>query len=302
MKVMSGLSDEERRHWDENGFLIVKNCLNSAEVSRLTSELSCLADSSVTWTTEKKARHASTAGNGYHIDITGLPLLTEAVHFLMDHPNIFGRILSLMGPFIYIPGMEYLERHTYDKQILRLHTDGGGSLRCIFPSPDSLVLQLKIQFFLTDVNEPEAGNFMLVPASHRRKFPLGLSEIERATTTAVPIYASEGDALIFPWSLWHCVAPNKSVQSRKSIITRYAQLWMRPIEFEVIPEEILTLLSPRRQRLLANLPECKVQGDYYRPNLDLQIGEMFGTEWSRHPDMGRYVEMKRPLKDLLDQQ
>jgi ectoine hydroxylase-related dioxygenase (phytanoyl-CoA dioxygenase family) len=295
------LSDEERSHWHENGFLLVRNCLSDDEVTRLTESLAELAEASMKWPEQQRVDHLSTAGNGKHLDIVGLPFLTDSTDFLMDHRNIFGKILSLMGPFIYMPGMEYLERYSHDGPLLRLHTDGGGSLRCIFPSPESLVLQLKVQYFLTDTCNSESGNFMLVPASHRKAFPLDSEEIERAAQSAVPVRARKGDALVFPWSLWHCVAPNRSPQTRKSVIVRYAQLWMRPVEYDHLPDQVCARLSPRRQRLQARLPECRKQSDYYRPNLDLQISQMFGDEWPDHPDYGRYVNMKKPLKQLFDQ-
>lgn len=295
------LSDEERRHWNENGFLVIRNCLDEGEVARLTASLADLAECSAQWSEEQRASCTSSAGNGRHLDIVGLPFVTETADFLMDHPNIFGKILSLMGPFIYIPGMEYLERYSHQDQLLRLHTDGGGSLRCIFPSPENLVLQLKVQFFLTDTDRPDSGNFMLVPASHRTRFPFDSDEIEQETRKAVPVLARKGDALIFPWSLWHCVAANRSPNARKSIITRYAQLWMRPVDYERAPDAVCGRLTPRRRRLLASMPECRAQSDYYRPNLDLQVNEMFGDEWRDHEDLARYNGMKKPLKELFDQ-
>lgn len=301
MTTTATLTDAEREHWDQNGFLLIRNCLDDAEVAGLTASMGALAEEAEGWSPEKRRLHTSTAGNGKHVDLIGLPFLTDAADRLMDHPNLFGKILSLMGPFIYSPGMEYLERHSHNEQVLRLHTDGGGSLRCIFPSPESLVLQLKVQIFLTDNDKPESGNFMMVPASHRTRFPLGASQIEEATRKAVPVLARKGDALIFPWSLWHAVSANRSTQVRKSIITRYSQLWMRPVDYDFAPEVVSQRLTPRRRRLLADIPECRTQNDFYRPNIDDQVDVMFGQEWRDHPDLPRYIEMKKPIKLLFEQ-
>jgi ectoine hydroxylase-related dioxygenase (phytanoyl-CoA dioxygenase family) len=301
MVVEAFLSDEERKHWDENGFLLVKNCLSGAEVSRLVSVLSDLSEKSADWSEEQRKAYLSSAGNGKHVDIVGLPLVSEEADFLLDHPNIFGRLLSLMGPYIYSPGMEYLERYPHANQLLRLHTDGGGSFRSIFPSPESLVLQLKVQFFLTDTDKPESGNFMMVPGSHHKRFPLDEEGIEQATKAAVPILANKGDALIFPWSLWHAVSANTSGNTRKSVISRYAQLWMRPVHYNKVPEAVTQRLSERRRRLLADLAECETQNDLYHPDFDTQIRTMFGDEWANHPDIPRYEMMNKPLKKLFDQ-
>jgi len=295
------LSDDEREHWNTHGFLLLRNCLSDAEIETLTASMSDLATGLPSWSEEKKLAHTSTAGNGKHIDIIGLPFLTEAVHSLMDHPNVFGRILSLMGPFIYVPGMEYLERYSHGEQLLRMHTDGGGGLRSIFPSAESLVLQLKVQFFLTDLDEADSGNFLLVPGSHRKRFPVDSTVIDQAARDAVPVLAKKGDVLIFPWSLWHGVAANRSTNTRKSIIARYAQLWMRPVEYERASDAFCDGLAPRTRRLLANLPECRSQNDYYRPNMDLQVNTMFGEEWQDHPELYLYNGMKKPIKELFDQ-
>jgi ectoine hydroxylase-related dioxygenase (phytanoyl-CoA dioxygenase family) len=295
------LSDDERKNWDENGYLIIKNCLSDQEVDKLNESLSVLAENTKEWSDEKKAKNLSHSGNKSDLDIVGLPSLTDSVDFLMDHPNIFGKILSLMGPYIYIPRMEYLERYPSDNQLLRLHTDLGGSFRSIFPNSESLLLELKVQFYLADNDQPESGNFMMVPSSHRKKFPVEAEAIEDATRNAVPVLARKGDAVIFPWSLWHAVAPNKSPNVRKSIIARYAQLWMRPVDYEQPPIELAPRLTTRRQRLLGILPECKRQNDYYFPDFERQINSMFGEEWAEHPELYRYNGMLKPLKVLYDQ-
>ncbi len=50
--------------------------------------------------------------------------------------------------------------------LMGFHTDAGPSLQRIHPHSDSLPLQFKIQFFLTDLSEPDQANFMCGPGSH----------------------------------------------------------------------------------------------------------------------------------------
>lgn len=300
MVVCPALSEDERRFWNDNGFLVIPKALSDEEVNQLSTSLGTLAVEAQSWSEEQKKANTSTAGNGAHLDIVGLPLVTDIADFLLDHPNIFGRILGLMGPYIYVPAMEYLERYPHDGQLLRLHTDGGGSLRSMFPAPESLVLQLKVQVFLTDTDKPESGNFMMVPGSQRTPFPLEASGIEEATRKAVPVLAKKGDALLFPWSLWHAVAPNRA-NTRKSVITRYAQLWMRPVDYERAPDSVVDRMTARRRRLLARMPECLKQSDFYRPKPDSQISEMFGEEWLEHPQREFFDKVAKPIKVLFDQ-
>ena len=51
------------------------------------------------------------------------------------------------------------------------HTDAGPSLQRIRVTEDSLALNFKIQFFLTDMKKKNLANFCLVPGSHKISFP-----------------------------------------------------------------------------------------------------------------------------------
>ena len=104
-------------------------------------------------------------------------------------------------------------------------------------------------------------NFLFVPGSHRRKFPPKAPTSPRG---AVQLLTRPGDALLFPWSLWHAVAPNRSGRVRKSVTLRYGPLWARPYDHERLPAEVLERLSPRRRRLFGDLgPESRPWECYY---------------------------------------
>ena len=90
---------------------------------------------------------------------------------LMDHPGILGVVVDLLGPYIQLSMSEAVIRLPDPEFKGYIHTDGGQALQHIRLSDTSWPLQLKIQYFLTDVLEPNGGNFTLVPGSHRQAFP-----------------------------------------------------------------------------------------------------------------------------------
>ena len=236
------MSPEEREAWNREGYLLVHGVLSEVEIDELISGIDRLSQ------TGEFA--LGVAGNDRDLKIVNAVSKTAVADDLLDHRNVFGKVLALMGPYIQLAGSEIIVRQAHDDFLVRLHTDGGTSLRRIFPSPESLPLQLKVQYFLTDVSEPDSGNFVVVPGSHIVSFPEDGVDWASVAGDAVSIRAKPGDAVIFPWSLWHGVAPNRSGRVRKSVILRYSQMWCRPADYDKQPPEILQRMTTRRRRLL----------------------------------------------------
>jgi ectoine hydroxylase-related dioxygenase (phytanoyl-CoA dioxygenase family) len=104
---------------------------------------------------------------------------------------------------------------------------------------------------------------MLVPGSHRVPFPTSGFAIERAPAGVVQLLSKAGDAVIFPWSLWHAVAPHRGDRARKSVALRYGQLWCRPYDYERLSPETLNRMTPRRRRLFGDLGLTAQPFNYY---------------------------------------
>ena len=90
---------------------------------------------------------------------------------LMDHPATFPIVRELIGDFIQLSMSEVIVRPPNPKDQGYLHTDGGQAMRTIRVSRSSAPLQVKIHYFLTDLERPDSGNFTVVPGSHNRTFP-----------------------------------------------------------------------------------------------------------------------------------
>ena len=263
------LTEKQREHWNEEGYLVLKQVLSPEEIRMLLNAVDPVIEDYVQEELGADAPRAFTIIRAIE--------RTEALDILTDHPKTFGTILSLMGPYLQIMGTQIYVRYPSDTALIGFHTDAGPSLQQIHPHPQSLPLQFKVQFFLTDLSQPDSGNFILVPSSHRKPFPSKAPEKGFVPEGAIQVLAEAGDAVIFPWAQWHAVGPNKTDWIRKSVTFRYGQMWSRPYDYETLPPHVLERMTPRRQRLFGYMGENYHPTDYFKPHDQLEI--ILGDEW-----------------------
>ena len=259
------LTNSQRQQWVEEGYLHLKNIIPRDEAAEyLDAANECIE--------RYEKENPAVREKGVYTIIQSLER-TSRIDPLMDHPNLFPIILDLMGPYLQIMGSQIYARypsHSND-HLLDWHTDAGPSLRQVRVAPDSLPLNFKIQFFLTEIPEENHANFMVVPGAHRREFPNeGLSKGQNPPG-AIQLIAEPGDCAIFPNSLWHAVAPNHSDTVRRSITFRYGQMWCRPYDYEKCPEEMLARMTPRRRRLMGDMGKNYTPTDYFKPHDQIEV-------------------------------
>lgn len=190
---------------------------------------------------------------------------TSRLDSLIDNPSWFEPLISLMGCHIQLMDVECFVRGSSDVHITGFHTDLGPGMQQLVPAAGQLFLEIKAQLFLTDLPEPDSGNFAYIPGSHlelpvRSDSFCGIEALNREIgpdgslpAAAKQIQCMAGDVLLFPHSLWHAVAPNRTGRTRFSISLRYGQLALRPLErFSPILANANRPLSPRQRRLLGD--------------------------------------------------
>ena len=272
----------------QQGYLVLKNIFDASSVRTLRSVADGVIQSSMQ---DRTANSSQSYHNATYYNIHDTLRHTTRLDFLMDSEAFFPAITQLMGPFIQMMGMHVFVRHPVTDRaqrnnIMRFHTDSGPAIQRIFPSRDSLPLQLKIQIFLTDVAQPYAGNFTVIPGSHLKKVdnysPYCLVDscndaLEQGDMPpgAKQLLIQSGDAVIHMLNLWHAVSENHSSHTRKSISLRYGQLWFRQY-YSYLTDDIISRLSPRQRRLVGVFDESR--GDvFYRPpddQAELMMGDL----------------------------
>jgi hypothetical protein len=254
-KFSNRLTEEQKRQWAIDGYLVLKGVLSRPEIDRLIREVDRLH--------RKHVLQNKDADRKKGIDRRNVMEDSDAFVGLIDHPATFGVVLDLIGPYIQLSMSEVIVRPPNPDFKGYIHTDGGQAMRHIRVTETSWPLQLKIQYFLTDVRKPHSGNFTLFPGSHLRPYPEGEAPITVETPGAVQLCVEAGDAAVFPHSLWHGVSPNLSPRPRKTLIYCYSQMCFRAFDFEKPTPELLERCTPRQRRLLGDLGYAWKPGSYF---------------------------------------
>ena len=261
----SVLTDKQKQQWQEDGYLVMKGILSSEEVENLTAVVDKMYEEHLQQPDVKPD-----AG----LDRRNVMEDHDIFVGLMDHPATFPIVLELMSPYIHLSMSEVIVRPTDPEGKGLLHTDGGQAMRQIRVSESSLPFQIKFQYFLTDLPEPDMGNFTVVPGSHNRLFPDGGFEEGPYIPEALPLCVEAGDMAIFPHAMWHGFVANRSDKPRKSLIYCYVHQCLRAFDFEKPSPELLERCTPRQRRLVGDIGEWKAGSYFYSPpdQVDVMIG------------------------------
>lgn len=266
---MHTLTDEQRRHWDEEGYLVIDGALDPDEVAFFNEELERIRllpgwePSKVALGHYGRLDHAATTDRGGFMDRRDL--VDYGQHFidLIDRPNIFDLIVELMGPHIMLSMTQAIVRPSTDGFGGYTHTDGGEGLREIRVAEGCPPIAMKAMYLLTDVTEDDAGGFTVFPGSHRRPIPWQSdSPPNPHAEGARQLHGKAGDCYLFPHSLWHGPAPNHSGRSRATLLYNYCQMFVRSYDHELTPE-VHGAVTPRQRRLLGDLGHAFRPGSYF---------------------------------------
>ena len=266
------LTNEQRAQWDEDGYLVLPNALSSDEVSFFSAELDRIRKTPGYEPVRDERMpighygwlpHAASLEDDGFMDRRDL--IPYGQHFidLMDRPNVFDLIVDIMGPYLLLSMSQAIVRPSSDQFPGFTHTDGGEALRRIRVDPSSPPLAMKALYFLSDVEETDAGNLTIFPGSHRRQIPYNVDEPPTPYSAgAKQLMAKAGDAVLFPHSMWHGPCKNLSGKPRKTLLYNYCQLFLRQYDFE-ITTAVAEFCSPRQRRLLGDLGYDFRPGSYF---------------------------------------
>lgn len=255
------MSEQQQSRLAIDGYLVLPGMLSKAKLKRIVREVDRL---------HRKYRSPDAKPRS---GLDRRDILADSPVFidLIDYPKVFDIIVDLMGSYIQLSMAEATVRAPNPEYKGFIHTDGGQALRRIRVTETSWPLQLKIQYFLTDVSQPYRGNFTVFPGSHLRPFPEGDVPVTVETPGAVQLCVKAGDAAIFSHSLWHGLAPNLSGRARKSLIYCYSQMCFRPFDFNGHSPHALEQCTARQPRLFGDLGREWRPGAYFYSPEDQEV-------------------------------
>ncbi len=268
---MEILTHTQKQQWQEHGYLLMKEVLTAQEIEKLSAVVDEM---------DSEFRQTEGVNTDTVFDRRNVMEDNDIFVDLIDHPVTFPIVLELLGPYIQLSMSEVIVRPPNPKDKGYLHTDGGQAMRGIRVSQTSSPLQLKIHYFLTDLDNPQSGNFTVVPGTHNRPFPESGIPDGPYIPDAVQLNVKAGDAAFFPHALWHGVVGNQSEQPRKTLIYCYSHHCFRPFDYEKASPELLERCTPRQRRLIGDIGEWKPGSYFYSPadQAELILGNAPQTE------------------------
>ena len=249
------LTEEERRQFDESGFLILENALPPSLIDKLIPVVDRLDAESGFVPGEDTSRFRVVP------DFVGRD---DIFLELLDWHRTFPKVWGILGWHIqlYLSHVSVTpsvgdaaadERLVWHQDSTRLNLDLESD-----PRPR---ISLKVGYILTDTTEPDRGNLNVIPGSHlRNRLPIadpdhadplpgfvddGVSDPDGA----LPICVPAGTAVLFDRRLWHAAGINRSGITRRALFYGYSYRWLRPRDNMTV-DHVMDRCDPIRQQLL----------------------------------------------------
>lgn len=148
---------------------------------------------------------------------------------------------------------------------VKWHRDGG-VLSADLPDPLP-PLFVKAGFCVSGSLEPDGGELLMARGTNRL---IGDPVFDGSTGCpegASKVLLGPGDVVIFDWRTWHAVNRNSSDIVRRMLYFAFGFRWLSPIDYQVMPEDILKR-SPLHRQFLGGATEL---GNYLPSKKDTPL-------------------------------
>ena len=260
------MTNEQRRSFDEQGFILIENFFSQAELDRLLSAIDEVAE---------RVRAEKGLGENDPFALRNALTHHEAFLDLIDNPRILPLVVDAIGWNVQIrtthldyrpPYPEGLEPgelgtgegadHAAGYKNLVWHPDLAGPFLFEAPSLDGRLpfMEIKVGYYLSDLTQRNSGAICLVPGSHKRT-PQELRDMNHRVPEDqfIELNVPANTALLWRTQVWHCVTPNLSNNVRKVFYVGYHYRWLRPTDYIEQDPELIACSSPIRRQLLGGL-------------------------------------------------
>lgn len=246
-------TEAEREAFARDGYLVLPGFLDEAHVAHLRQRLRAVIDRRLAGEGTALQNEATHPGEGPDARI---------FHILEDDPA-FLELIDPPAMMAYVRGLLHEQPHFHAsdaiwEESLRpdgtpgWHLDGhDAGYRALRPAIPHL--QFKVGYYLSDMSEPDQGNLMLVPGSHRDPREPTAQELSGFDTMpgAVQVCGPAGTAVMFHNAVWHTRGPHTRPGGRRILLYYAYELpWMiGNNEHWKYPTAFYNGLSPERRAL-----------------------------------------------------
>lgn len=243
------LTDEQRRSFDEDGFLVVRNVLAPETVQNALAAGDCLAAPFL-------AKPELLDRPEYnHLDLRPAVVTEKPLRDLVTHPTGVSYVMQLLGPNIHLHSTALIYKRPSRSDAPAFRRGWHRDIRI----PKDLGHQflprvgIKICYALTDFQEPSSGMTLLARGTHLRTEPLVLPKgaVDPQGVELCDLQLRAGDAFLFDNRLFHTAAPNRSDRTSKVLMLGYAFRWMKQeIYLETLDASYFRQIDPITRQLL----------------------------------------------------
>ena len=237
------LQEDQRRSFDEDGYLVVPGALSGDEIAALTSASDRMIDDFE----REESMHYVQCRPGI--------VENPAFHPLLAHSSTLPLVAQLLSPKIHLHTTAIIYKFPEPKDAKPArgwHRDIG--MTEDLGHANIVRAGIKVGYCLTDFTVTQSGFTLFAPGSHRTPTPLPIPQGEIDPDNAVDLCLKVGDAFLFENRVYHTTAPNLSDRTAKVIIFGYSYWWMGGREGnmrQVRPGvEVLEQVDAIRQQLL----------------------------------------------------
>jgi ectoine hydroxylase len=242
------LQPEQRKSFDDDGFLIVRNALGANAVARLVEAGDRLAGSFLT--------KGELPGRPEYnlLDLRPGLLAEPALFDLLSHSATVPLVVQLLSPNIHLHSTALIYKRPAPQspefrfgwhRDIRIPRDLG---HLSLPR-----VGIKVCYCLTDFHKPRSGMTLLARGSHLRPKPLAIAndDVEPRDLEVCDLQLNAGDAFLFENRIFHTGAPNLSDRCSKVVMFGYSYRWMKTeIYLEVPDPRLLVQRDPVTRQLL----------------------------------------------------
>ena len=273
-------TEEQLKAFNNEGYLIVEDAISPEMVDAL-EEVADRLDA------EERAK----TGLAPHKLLSKFRTIIEddILLELLDNKKVFPLLWDILGwniqlyishLIMYPPEPPDTPRVT---KAAHWHQDGGRPVpEMERPHPR---LSLKVSYWLSDVTDRDNGAMRIVPCSHKldTRPPNRDDDPDGDPEGAIDLTVKRGTAVLFDRRMWHSRGWNFSDQTRKVLFMGYSYRWLRGLDYNLMPPEILEKCDPIRRQLLGDGIDIK---GWWQPTdadvpLKTWIAEHRGEEYLR---------------------
>jgi ectoine hydroxylase-related dioxygenase (phytanoyl-CoA dioxygenase family) len=242
------IPQEDIDHFDQQGYLIVRNALGQEQIARLIAASDRLLASDL-------QTNRQTAAGGSYDGFRNAITLDKAFAELIDHETILPTVVQLLGADLHVMTSHLIQKQPDPADTGANHRQPGWHRDYAMATHDlgnAAIprMLVKCAYYLTDLSENQRGATMVTPGSHLLMGPPEIKEGAVDPEGAVEPKLNPGDCLIFENRTFHAGAAHKGAAERKAIMIGYGYRWVKPMDYIVQEREFVERLTPLQRYLV----------------------------------------------------